>query len=231
MRRIGLAFLLLLAACGGGDAADTTAAAPEEGPATTAAPVDTTTTVADTVATEDEETVSFGDIPAECVDAFVSYLQAIEPLVEGVDFETATMEEFGALSESPDFAAATTEFEQSSESAGCADINVEIEEEESWEQLVDLARSEAPGTVAYLAYLRSFVTSLGEGGSEAVSGDCETDIAAFLVWAEGDKTFNQLTVAEVTEVTALLGAIQTECSAERQAEVFGETAVQTFLGG
>lgn len=229
MRRIGLALLLLLAACGGGDTAETTTAAPQEEVATTVAPVETTTTVAED--TDDTETVAFDEIPAECREVFVAYLREIEPLVEEFDFEAATMEEFTALSESPELAAATTEFDTASQAAGCDDINVEMEEEESWEQLVDLAESEAPGTVAYLAYIRSFITSMDGGTSDVASGDCETDVAAFMVWVESEKSMTQLTVSEVMEVSALLAAIQTECSIARAEEVFSDPAVQKFLSG
>jgi hypothetical protein len=230
MRRIGLALLLLLAACGGDGTADTTAAAAAETTApTTAAVVETTTAGAED--TDDTETVAFDEVPAECREAFVAYLQEIEPLVEDFDFEGATMEDFTALSESPEFAAATTEFETDSQTAGCDDINVEMEEEESWNQLVDLAASEAPGTVPYLEYLRNFITSMDGGTSEAASGDCETDIAAFLVRVEGEKTMTQLTVSEVMEVSALLAAIQAECPLARVEEVFSDPAVERFLNG
>jgi|GEM_PF-696419 len=238
MKRIWVVLALVLAACGGGEATDTTTADPGAatttagGGATTAAatPDATTTTVGDSGEDDDGGTVSFEDVPAECVAAFVDYLQQIEPIVEGLDFESLTLEEFGALAESPELTEASTDFE-ATQSANCSDIDLEVEEDESWQQMLALARDEAPGTVGYLEYLRTFVTSFGEGSSGATSGDCETDIAALMEWVNSGTSFQDLSAAEGAQVAALLGAIQTECSVERAGEVFSTAEVQSFLSG
>lgn len=221
MRQFGIVLLVLVWACGGGST-DTTAAGTAE--TTTTAVAEATTTEAET------ETVSVSEIPAACMEAFVDYLRTIEPVVEGFTADSS-LEEFEAVSE--ELQPANETLEAANEANGCNNLNVSLDDEDSRRLLLELAEDEAPGTVGYLESILSFAGQFegGGGGGSAVTGDCEKDIDAFMVWVDGDKNIQQLTIGEVTEVSALLAAIQTECPIDRWTALFEQADVAEFMSG
>ncbi|MGH8923517.1 MAG: hypothetical protein ACRDWA_02550 [Acidimicrobiia bacterium] len=194
-RRALLALVaLLMMSCQGGTTTETTAA-----------PVETTDA---TEETSDSGSVgSVEDMPAECVDALRDYLRAIEPIVEGVDFQSTTMSDFEALGE--ELADATEGFEERTES--CPDLDVSTAE--SFDLIREFAESEAPGTVAYFNFIEEFVGSFEETG--AASGDCETDIAAFQEYVDRTDSMSELTASEVAAASNLMSTIAVVCSDER----------------
>jgi hypothetical protein len=225
MRRFGIVLLLLVWACGGGTSGTTTAASAET--ATTAAPAETTTTAP--AGDDGGELVSVDDVPAECVDAFVTYLKEVEPFVEGVDFQNLTQEEMEPIF--TQLEGVNTSYDETLAGTGCEDINVDIAAEGAQAKMLALAEDEAPGTVSYLTFLFSFAGIGGGDGGNVASGDCETDIDKMQVWVDGDKNMSQLTMGEVPEVFELLTAIQTECSVERFTDYFDNDDVTEFMGG
>ncbi|HUP16240.1 MAG TPA: hypothetical protein VM848_09360 [Acidimicrobiia bacterium] len=215
-KRLLIVLVFLLAACGGANAATTTTA--DEGGATT-------TTVA-TSTTEDEstnETVDLSDMPQECIDAFVHFLQAIEPVVEDFDFETATMDDITAMSTElePLIEGPTAEMD----GLNCPDVDAT--DEEAFAAMIDIAEREAPGTVAYFQWIETFASS--EGGEVASSGDCETDIEAMEALIADKETMGSLTFPELTGFGELMTAITTECSADRVEEFFDQPEVEAFM--
>lgn len=209
----------LLAGCGGGGGADTTAEAGNEPVAeqsTTAAT--TATTAADTGAVSD-----LSDMPDECVDALVQYLQAIEPSLEGVDFQNANSDEVDAIF--ADLQGVTDDYEAQVDSLGCPDLDP-ASDEEAFAQMIEIAEREAPGTVGYLRMIEGFATSVG--GDTAVSGDCETNIAAFQEYVDAGGTMSDLTMEEFTKVAALMSAVSTQCPIERMNEYFSQEDVVAF---
>jgi hypothetical protein len=215
--------LVLAAACGG--AADSTAT--EASAETTAAT--TTTTAAAEEGGEDtgtNNTVAIADMPQECIDAFVEFLQAIEPIVEGFDFDNASMDEFETMGTELEAAGATQAAEM--ETLNCPDASGT--DEEAFAAMIEIAEREAPGAVPYFRWIEDFAGSVGEGGGVASSGDCETDIGALEAVIADNETMGDLTMTEVAEVGTLMTAITTECSAERVEEFFAQPEVETFLG-
>ena len=218
-KRLLILLILLVAACGG-TAATTTAAETE----------DTTTTTAPAEEEGGEGsgvTVDFADMPQECIDAFVDFLQAIEPVVEGFDFENATLADMETIG---------TELEAASEgptaemdSLDCPDPSGT--DEEAFAAMMEIAEDEAPGTVAYFEWIQDFAGSFeeGEGTTGGSSGDCETDIEAIeAIIAENDG-MGDMTLAEVTEFGSLMTGITTECSADRAQEFLSQPEVQEFM--
>ena len=183
------------------------------------------TTASAPVATADPGSVgSMSDMPAECVSAFRSYLQAIEPIVEGVDFESATQADFEALS--AQFEAATGDFEE--ETATCPELDLTAEE--SYATMIEFAEDEAPGTVAYFEFIQGFIGNIPTGVTGVTgSGDCETDIAAMQELVDRGGTVSDLTVAEGNEVTELLVAIGSSCSPARLNEFLAKEDVAAYL--
>jgi hypothetical protein len=215
-KRLLIVFAFLLAACGGGNAATTTAA--DDGGATT--------TTASTSTTEDEstdETVDLSDMPQECIDAFVHFLQAIEPVVQDFDFDSATMDDMESMSVELD--SATAESTAEMESLDCPDVDAT--DEEAFAAMIDIAEREAPGTVAYFRWIETFAS--GDGGDISSSGDCETDIAAMEALIADKGTMGSLTFPELTGFGELMTAITTECSADRVEEFFAQPEVEAFM--
>ena len=172
---------------------------------------------------DDPGVASLDDMPAECLQAFTDFLQAIEPYVEDVDFANTTGTELEAL---------TTEMEPISDSfeaevANCPDLDVS--DADSIAAMQELAEREAPGTAAYFAWLASFLANVDDGGS-SVSGDCETDIAALQAFVDRGGTMADLTMDELTEVSNLMVAAGTECAPERWNEWLGQDSVAAWGG-
>ncbi|MGH8947694.1 MAG: hypothetical protein ACRDXF_02455 [Acidimicrobiia bacterium] len=196
-----------LAACGG-DGGDSTT------------PAETTTTEA--VDQGNAGTVDFDDMPQECIDAVVGYLQAIEPAVEDVDFDTTTGEDLEALGTELD--ALSEDYTTAIEDLDCPDPSGS--DDEAFAAIIELAEAEAPGTVGYLQWIQGFAAGFGEA---EVSGDCETDISALRAIIDENSSMSDLTMTEVVQVGSLVASISTACSPERAEEFFAEADVAAFL--
>lgn len=222
---IVLAVALLAAACGGGDdGADATTTTVEQDEAPT------TTEAATTTEPDDGggPTADIGDIPRECVDAFVDYLRAIEPTVEGVDWETANLDAFEEVAD--ELAEVTTDYEEAAVQSQCDDIAVDATDEESFEFLLQIARDEAPGTVGYFEMIKDLALGVG-GSSDGATGDCEADIAAIQAIIDEHGSMEHLGVADITTVGSLMTSITANCSMERAAEFFEQDDVSAFMEG
>jgi hypothetical protein len=218
-----LVLALAAAACGGGDTTDTTTGVE---PTTTVG--ETTTTAAEATTTTSEDgggTVSFDDMPSECVDALVGFLQAIEPALEGVDFDTLTAADMEALG--TEMEALGEEYGAALEDLDCPDP--EGSDDEAFTAMIEIAEREAPGTVGYLEWIQSFATAADSMGN--ASGDCETDIAAFELIVEENESMSTLTMEEIVEVGGLVTSISTVCSPERAEEFLSQDNVASFLDG
>lgn len=210
-KRLLILFVLLLAACGG-TATNTTALD------------DPDTTTATTSEGEEEgsgETVNITDMPQECIDAFVEFLQAIEPVVDGFDFESSSLDDMTAMG--TELEAVTAGPTADMENLNCPDVDGT--DEETFAAMIDIAENEAPGTVGYFEWIRTLSDS-GEGTT--ASGDCETDIDSLEAIIAEKETMGSLTMGELTEVGTLMTAISTECSADRSTEFFAQPEVLAF---
>lgn len=216
----------LVAACGG-DGVDTTTTGEVGETTITTETEPSTTIVEDTTTTDDDDgpSVGIGDLPPECVDAFVGFLRLMEPIVEDTDWANVSMDDLEAMGTElePLADAYATEIED----LDCDDVELEGDDEESFQYMIDLARDEAPGTVGYLEWIRDI--AIGEGPE--ATGDCETDIAALESIIGGGGTMAELPLAQVSSVGALMTSITTACSPERSQEFFNQADVQEFIGG
>ena len=218
-KRLLILLFVLVTACGG-TAATTTSAEVE--------PEETTTTTASTATTEDEstnETVDLADMPQECIDAFVTFLQAIEPVVEGFDFNTASLDDMEAMG--TELEAATAGPTAEMESLNCPDVDAS--DEEAFAAMIDIAQQEAPGTVAYFEWIETFAAGAGEESGLTSSGDCETDIETLEAFIAEKETMGNLTFPELTGFGQLMTAITSECTADRVEEFFAQPEVEAFL--
>jgi hypothetical protein len=214
-KRLLILLILLVTACGG--TAATTTEAEADDTTTTTAPIDE----------ENGETVDFADMPQECIDAFVNFLQAIEPVVEGFDFENATIEDMETIG--TELEAATEAPTAEMDSLDCPDPSGT--DEEAFAAMIDIAEREAPGTVAYFEWIQDFTGDFedGEGTTGGASGDCETDIETMEALIAESDGMGDMTLAEVTAFGSLMTAITTECSADRAQEFLSQPEVQEFM--
>jgi hypothetical protein len=237
--RLFIALALVLAACGGGDAATDTTADTEETTTTAAAvvettvPEETTTTEAAVVETTTADTIvveSLDDIPQVCREIFVSMLQAVEPTVGAVDFEAITVQELDPLFASID--ADMTALDEQMTANGCDLYSPDTANEDIWQEMLDLAESEAPGSVAFLVWTRELAASFAEGvgSGELASGDCATDGAALVALAEEGVSMQQMTMDQVSVVTALLTSVTSNCTLEEMPTYLEDPAVVAMLG-
>lgn len=213
---------LVVAACGGGQGDDA-------GTTTTAGSETTTTGNAQTTTTREGGGGSIGlnDIPQECIDIFVEYLQAIEPAVEAIDWDNATNADLTGLSDAIDPDSST--YDQDLTEAGCDDLDVELDasDEETFQFIIDLAQDNAPGVVPYFEWIRDFAVGTGE----EASGDCDTDIATLDgIIAEGG-TMQDRPIGELTYIGSLVSSVGLNCSPEKSSAFFERADVQAFLGG
>ena len=200
-----LILTVALVACGGDGGADTTLA-------------ETTTTVVE----DSAGTVDFADMPQECIDALVGYLQAIEPAVEDVDFETTTGDDLEAMG--TELEGLSEEYTTAIEDLDCPDPSGS--DEEAFGAIIELAEQEAPGTVGYLEWVQGLAAGFGDA---EVSGDCETDISALRAIIEENSSMSDLTMTEVVQVGSLVASVSTACSPETAEEFFAEPDVAAFL--
>lgn len=208
-RALILCLAVVPAACTGDGGDDNTTAAAEE--ATT------------TRAEESGRGESFEDMPQECIDALVAYLQAIEPAVEGVDFESTTATDLEDLRAELD--AVGEEYSAAIENLDCPEPGGS--DEEAIAEILEIAEREAAGTVGYLQWVQGLTEGFGESGE--VSGDCETDIAALQTIVGQGGTVTDLTMTQVVEVGSLVASVSTVCSPERAEEFFAREDVAAFL--
>ena len=219
-----LAAILVLGACGGGDGGDASTTTIGEGATTTQAAVPSTD-----AASDDGQTVGIGDLPQECIDAFVGYLREIEPFVEGVDWANASSADLEELTESLE--PVTEEYESTITSSNCDDLEVDASTEESFQYMIDLAEEEAPGTVAYFEMIRGFAEAFGEESDIEVSNDCETDIEALQAIVDEGVTMQDMPASELVAIGGLVTSITANCSLERSGAFFAQEDVTTFMEG
>jgi hypothetical protein len=180
------------------------------------------TTTTEAAAEDSAGTVDFADMPKECIDALVGYLQAIEPAVEGVDFESTTGSELEAMG--TELEALSEDYSTAIEDLDCPDPAGS--DDEAFASIIELAEQEAPGTIGYLEWVQSFAAGFGDAET---SGDCETDISALRAIIDEYSSMSDLTMTEVVQVGSLVASISTTCSPERAEEFFAEADVAAFL--
>ncbi len=219
---------LLLAGCGddAGNTATTTGPTAGEATSTSAVVEETTTTVAQTTTTRAETTTTAAeqagvdDIPPDCVAEIAAILQVFEPAVEGIDWETATIDDHIQVMTS----LAGTSI---GDTAACENVELDLNEEEGAALFFEVAEQEAPGAVGYFTAIIAMNEALGDRQS---TGDCQTDIATFEDVVAGGVPFVDLALPEQWLVLNLMGSIGF-CNLQTQGELISRPEVGEFLAG
>ena len=176
---------------------------------------------------DDTITVSdLSDMPPKCIDLFSKFLKKIEPTVSKIDWNKATLADFETFGNS--FQTESDSFDKDISAAGCDKYNLEGSDKKQFEQITALAKTEAPGTVAFLEFLNS-LTDTSSGGS--LPADCNGTIAELEPFLGGGGKMTDLTIADVTRVSQLLTAVRTNCTEAESTAFFSRDDVTAFVSG
>jgi hypothetical protein len=225
---------LVLSACGGDDD-DAAGVASEQATTTEAA--------RDTGGDGTVQVDSIKDIPKECLDIFGDYLKQIEPVVKDVDWSQAdvsTLEDIGSQ-----LGSVGSSMDDDMKAAGCDKYN--LSGDVDMDELIDIAKDKAPGTVAYFEFLETLSEGIGgittappttgddTGGGDTgggAAGDLPTDCdgaKAYIEDAMGKyDTMTDMPVSELTTLSQVMGVITAQCPANDH--FFTRDDVTQFLG-
>ena len=235
--RLGALLVLgLLAACGSGDVAEPAADSAE----VTASPVDeetaetepadepTSDDANDTADANDaaagNSVVDLGDIPQECRDLLGDVLREIEPIVQDIDWENATMADLAEFGEEIDVPMSEIEVEM--DAAGCNDLDFDGDDEGGFELMLELAEQEAPGVVGWLEFIldasNDFDAAVEDTGDEqaAAPENCDEALTAVRDLMDQSETMMDLPVDELLAASTTLQNITMLCSIEEMTALF-----------
>lgn len=171
---------------------------------------------------------SLDDVPAVCRDLMSDFLKDIEPIVSPIDWDNATLADFETIS--AEFEARADQFDTDSEAAGECD-NIDLEDDDSFDLLIEFAQGEAPGTVGFLSFISGFLdaaaTAMGETAAGGSVGTCDEAIAFMDGLMENYDSMEDVPVSELTAMADIVSVIFT-CTPE-QMTYFENPEVSTFF--
>jgi hypothetical protein len=153
-----------------------------------------------------------------CVEAFMTYLEDIEDVVDGFDFAEATLLEYQdvLLKLVPDGQALADRV-----SGMRCDVLDGTPSEELVPIIVDSARTEAPGSVPYLELLIA--------SSELPIEGCIKDIAALQRYVDAGGTVRDVSLQERYHAFGLVASISATCSLMTGGRFLSSNDVERFL--
>lgn len=214
-------------------AASSTTAASTDAPTTTA---DTTTssaapatTAADDGSNDDDDDMiivaSIDDLPPECVALLGEFLQLIEPAVQDVDWDTATLGDFQAISDQ--LAADFDDMDTRELELGCENYDL-TSDEAALEAAIEIAEQQAPGTVGWLEFIAAISSEQPSGSSDEGPQDCDGAIAYIEGLIADGMTLSDIPFSEINTVTQAFNVISSDCPTEQATEFFQRTDVANF---
>ncbi len=219
MKRLSLLALVLLAGCGGATSAPTPSAGATAGPQSTDTPVPGATTASS--ATSVPSAGSGVLIPAACAAGFTDYLKLIEPVVADFDPTTADLSAFYAA----DDAASEKGLEAmtangSRATYSCSEVGLEFnyfDTRSPWDAILEIAKAQAPGTVAYLEVKRRVSAIDTATMSDYDAATCDDAVARIKKavadeLAAGSETVQDMSVDEGLALSGLYSAYMHDVS-------------------
>ena len=237
-RQLTIAIVLaVLAACGGGAQADppppTTEGVEDE---VGAAETDSGSALnSDSESGRDPDSVTIteiDDIPDECRQIMGDFLREIEPMVEGIDWDTATVASLQLFEES--FDEPSVRLEQALAGSGCDVYDFGPDEESGLEFSLALARQEAPGVVGYLEFIRDLFEGFDpddQSDDPGLPTDCDGAIAFVSDVVERTDNLSDLPVSDYVNVTAVLNTIQFNCPPDRAEQFYEGPVFAAWVAG
>ena len=216
LRRATVAALLtvVMAACGGGG----TGTGAADATSSEARATDTPSTSTTPQATEVSPTPILSEEQQRCMDAFIRYLEDIEDFVDGFDFATASLLEYQDVLVK--LVPAGQALVDRVKGMRCGVVDGTPSEEMA-AIIVDIARTEAPGSVPYLELLLSVSEYPVEG--------CLKDIPALQRYVDAGGTVRDLSVEERYHVFGLVSSISATCSLQTGGRFLSTSEMERFL--
>jgi hypothetical protein len=172
---------------------------------------------------------SLNDIPEVCRDAMAEFLRQLEPIVEPIAWENATMGDFEQIAN--EFEAKAAEFEDATAAAGCDNLNF-ADDDASGDILIDFARSEAPGAVGFLEFLEDLSSGVPEPGDDgAVEGieTCQDAIDFLQGLVDSYDSISSVPASELMKIPSI-ASLYADCTLE-QLEFFDNPELEEFMNG
>lgn len=183
----------------------------------------------DNAASNGDEIRSIDDVPEECRREMAEFLRQVEPIVSPIDWETATFSDFEAIS--AEFEARSDEFAANSTASGCGDLN--FVDDNEFDLVIEFARDEAPGTVAFFEFMSAISGSFDSDGSGSDTAGGFTNCDEAMVFVQGliDEYDSSADVpaSQILQLANLSTIVMT-CTPE-QLEYFDSEAVNDFFAG
>lgn len=225
---------LLLASCGGGaqpsETTETTTTPPGSPTTTTTAAESTTVPIAPATSTTmaDEpgsEVDPLSVMSQECIDLFVEYAQALEPVIDGANPDFLSDEELEALTSELD--PIQIEYDAAVAASDCPDTDIRTDRD-LMTVMLDLTRSEAPGALSMMEW----VADLGgyyDDFPDVSTGDCETDLAELQAKVRSTDTPNDLSRLDIIDMQNLVSSLHETCS-DQVLEYFQSPEYRAWAG-
>ena len=174
------------------------------------------------------------DIQPECRDLLAGFLKDIEPAVERVDWDTATLADIQDLS--PVIDQMTLRFETAMEATGCDDFAFGADDDRQFEVAVEDARQEAPASERWLRFSRDISTGLNTTADgetvdpSALPATCDEATAAVTDLIGDADTVIEILVTDLVEITKGIAAVEVVCTSEQAAAFLDDPGLQEFFG-
>ena len=186
--------------------------------------------------TEDGQTGSddLSSIQPECRDPLAVFLRDIEPSVDRIDWDTATLADVEDVS--PVIDQMTLKFQTTMEAAGCDDFAFGVDADQQFEFTVEVARQEAPGSERWLQFSRDMAIGLDTTADglavdpSALPADCDEATAAVTEVISDGANLDEIPVADLVEITNAMAAVEVVCTPEQAAAFFDTPRLQEFFG-
>lgn len=168
------------------------------------------------------------DVPEPCREAMANFLREIEPIVEPIEWQTATIADFEQIA--LQFEEKAADFETASVEIGCDDLN--FADDDSSEILIDFAQIEAPGAVGFLEFLEELSTGMPTVVDEPATGEIATcqDAIDFLQGLIDEyDSIESVPASELLQIPNIAN-LYGDCTLE-QLEFFDNPELAEFMGG
>jgi hypothetical protein len=166
------------------------------------------------------------DLPAECRQIMGDFLREIEPIVNAIDWQTATMASLETLDTT--FGEPSDRLDAAMAASGCDRYDFGPENDTDLEFTIELAKAEVPGVVTWLEFIRDLDAT---GAPEGVPTDCEGAIAFVDELIERTSGMSELPITQFAGITSAMSTIQIECPTERSTAFFDDSTFQAWATG
>ncbi|HVR32757.1 MAG TPA: hypothetical protein VMS74_08605 [Acidimicrobiia bacterium] len=225
---------LVLVGCGGSGegSPDTTegAATTTAGSEGTAAARGSTTTLVDATTTsaaeeQDGDVDPLSVMSQECIDLFVEYAQALEPVIDGANPRFLTDGEMEALTAELD--PIQEEYDAAVAESDCPNTDIRTDRD-LLTVMLHLTRTEAPGALPMMEWVAD-LADYYDDLPDISTGDCDVDLAELQATVSSVESPHQLQMTDLIDMENLFASLRESCP-DRVADYFQSPEYQEWAG-